>query len=59
MEHVVSDLLLERIDRYSKEDPHGDPIPSGGLIRAGRDIDGGSLQTHVTVARISTKIGIS
>lgn len=31
MEHVVSDLLLERIDRYlghPTEDPHGDPIPS-------------------------------
>ena len=37
MEHVVSDLLLERIDRYlghPTEDPHGDPIPSaaGELI---------------------------
>lgn len=31
MEHVVSDLLLERIDKYlgyPTEDPHGDPIPS-------------------------------
>ena len=31
MEHVVSDLLLERIDSYlghPTEDPHGDPIPS-------------------------------
>jgi DtxR family Mn-dependent transcriptional regulator len=31
MEHVVSDLLLERIDTYlghPTEDPHGDPIPS-------------------------------
>jgi DtxR family Mn-dependent transcriptional regulator len=31
LEHVVSDLLLERIDTYlghPTEDPHGDPIPS-------------------------------
>ncbi len=31
LEHVVSDLLLERIDKYlghPTEDPHGDPIPS-------------------------------
>lgn len=31
MEHVVSDLLLERIDLYlghPTEDPHGDPIPT-------------------------------
>jgi len=31
LEHVVSDLLLERIDQYlghPTEDPHGDPIPS-------------------------------
>ena len=59
MEHVVSDLLLERIDRYlghPTEDPHGDPIPSA----AGELIHGQvetlmecPLQTHVTVARIS------
>lgn len=31
LEHVVSDLLLDRIDQYlghPTEDPHGDPIPS-------------------------------
>ena len=31
LEHVISDLLLERIDLYlghPTEDPHGDPIPS-------------------------------
>ena len=31
LEHVVSDLLLERIDRYLGHptvDPHGDPIPN-------------------------------
>lgn len=31
LEHVISDLLLERMDRFlghPKEDPHGDPIPS-------------------------------
>lgn len=31
MEHVVSDLLLDRMDQYlghPTEDPHGDPIPS-------------------------------
>jgi DtxR family Mn-dependent transcriptional regulator len=39
LEHVVSDLLLERIDRYlghPTEDPHGDPIPSAdGELREG------------------------
>lgn len=37
MEHVVSDLLLERIDTYlghPTEDPHGDPIPSAqGVVQ--------------------------
>lgn len=31
LEHVVSEVLLDRIDRYlghPTEDPHGDPIPS-------------------------------
>ena len=31
LEHVVSDLLLDRMDQYlghPTEDPHGDPIPS-------------------------------
>jgi DtxR family Mn-dependent transcriptional regulator len=39
MEHVVSDLLLDRIDHYlghPTEDPHGDPIPSAeGKLTAG------------------------
>jgi len=38
LEHVVSDLLLERIDKYlghPTEDPHGDPIPSAkGVVAA-------------------------
>lgn len=58
MEHVVSDLLLERIDRFlghPTEDPHGDPIPSA----AGEFVHGEvetliecPLGTEVTVARI-------
>lgn len=39
LEHVVSDLLLDRIDQYlghPTEDPHGDPIPSAeGKLSAG------------------------
>ncbi|MGB0409301.1 MAG: metal-dependent transcriptional regulator [Opitutales bacterium] len=39
LEHVVSDLLLERIDQFldhPTEDPHGDPIPSAeGELRKG------------------------
>lgn len=39
LEHVVSELLLDRIDRflgYPTEDPHGDPIPSAsGELREG------------------------
>ena len=34
MEHAVSDLLVDRIDRYlghPKVDPHGDPIPAADL----------------------------
>ena len=59
MEHVVSDLLLDRIDRYlghPKEDPHGDPIPSaaGELIHGQLEtLMECQLKTHVTVARIS------
>lgn len=38
LEHVVSELLLERIDRFlghPEVDPHGDPIPSAaGELRA-------------------------
>lgn len=40
LEHVISDRLLERIDRYLGEptlDPHGDPIPSAlGEVSARR-----------------------
>ena len=59
MEHVVSDILLERIDRYlghPTEDPHGDPIPTAdGTIVAS---DYGSLITcqlnvTVTVTRVT------
>ena len=59
MEHVVSDLLLERIDGFlghPKEDPHGDPIPSatGELMHGQAEtLMECPLQTHVTVARIS------
>lgn len=39
LEHVISDRLLDRIDRYlghPTEDPHGDPIPSAeGELSAG------------------------
>lgn len=34
MEHAVSDLLIDRIDKflgYPKADPHGDPIPRADL----------------------------
>ncbi|MDQ8193082.1 metal-dependent transcriptional regulator [Coraliomargarita sp. SDUM461004] len=59
MEHVVSDLLLERIDRYlghPTEDPHGDPIPSaegellGGALETLLDCP---LEAPLWVARIS------
>ena len=59
LEHVVSDLLLERMDQYlghPTEDPHGDPIPSA----AGELLHGDSeslvecaLNTSVSVARIT------
>ncbi len=59
MEHVVSDLLLERIDRYlghPTEDPHGDPIPSAeGELRHGsvETLVECPLDAEVSVARIS------
>lgn len=59
MEHVVSDLLLERIDRYlghPTEDPHGDPIPSaeGELVHGQVEtLVECPLETEVMVARIS------
>jgi DtxR family Mn-dependent transcriptional regulator len=58
MEHVVSDLLLERIDRYlghPTEDPHGDPIPSAegelvhGVVETLAECP---LDAEVAVARI-------
>lgn len=42
LEHVVSDLLLERIDIYlghPTEDPHGDPIPSAAGELAEGSVD--------------------
>lgn len=59
MEHVVSDLLLERMDRYlghPTEDPHGDPIPSaeGKLVHDQvESLVECPLETVLTVARIS------
>jgi len=59
LEHVVSDVLLERIDQYlghPTEDPHGDPIPSA----AGELMPGSSeslvaccLDIPLSVARIT------
>jgi DtxR family Mn-dependent transcriptional regulator len=59
MEHVVSDLLLERIDKYlghPTEDPHGDPIPTA----EGKILDGSfeslaecELEAPLSVARIT------
>ena len=46
LEHVQSDMLIERLDSYlghPKYDPHGDPIPNAEgkfTIRAQRSIDG-------------------
>jgi len=59
MEHVVSDLLLQRIDRYlghPTEDPHGDPIPSaeGELRKSSFDtLVECPLNSPLIVARIS------
>ena len=59
MEHVVSDLLLERIDHYLEyptEDPHGDPIPSieGELFRGNLEsLATCPLKKTFSVARIS------
>lgn len=58
LEHVVSDLLLDRMDQYlghPTEDPHGDPIPSAegklsaGSIHSLADCD---LDTELMVERI-------
>ncbi|MEN8661147.1 MAG: metal-dependent transcriptional regulator [Lentimonas sp.] len=59
MEHVVSDLLLERIDKYlghPTEDPHGDPIPSaeGEVLSDNFDsLTNCQVDVDVSVARIS------
>lgn len=59
LEHVISDLLLERIDRYlghPTEDPHGDPIPSaeGELVHGQvESLVECPLNTEMVVARIS------
>ena len=59
LEHVVSDLLLNRIDAllgHPTEDPHGDPIPSAtGEFNLGQleSLVQCPLNTEVTVARIS------
>jgi DtxR family Mn-dependent transcriptional regulator len=59
LEHVVSDRLLERIDKYlghPTEDPHGDPIPSAaGEVFADKfdNLIDCSLNSMVSVARIS------
>ncbi len=58
LEHVVSDLLLDRMDQYlghPTEDPHGDPIPSAdgeltvGSIHSLADCE---LDTDFEVERI-------
>lgn len=59
LEHVVSDLLLERIDKYlghPTEDPHGDPIPSAAGEVNQRSVESLAecpLNEPLTVARIS------
>ncbi len=63
LEHVVSELLLERIDRalgYPKEDPHGDPIPSAaGELReaSARSLADCAPGMSVQVERISDQDG--
>ncbi len=59
LEHVVSDLLLERIDQFlghPTEDPHGDPIPSaeGELLHGNSEsLVEWPLDRLVSVARIT------
>ena len=59
LEHVVSDLLLERIDKYlghPTEDPHGDPIPSAEgeiLVDKFDSLLDCPLNKELAVARIS------
>lgn len=58
MEHVVSDLLLDRMDQYlghPTEDPHGDPIPSAEgklLIGSIHSLADCELDTKLMVERI-------
>ena len=59
LEHVVSDLLLDRIDKklgHPTEDPHGDPIPSaqGELLHGSSEcLIACPLDTQLFVARIT------
>lgn len=59
LEHVVSDLLLERIDRYLGHptvDPHGDPIPNAEGELAARSLQSlldCPLDEPLSVARVS------
>ncbi|MDB2357746.1 metal-dependent transcriptional regulator [Opitutales bacterium] len=59
LEHVVSDLLLDRIDKklgHPTEDPHGDPIPSaeGELLHGSSEcLIACPLDTQLLVARIT------
>ena len=58
LEHVVSDLLLERVDKFLGHptvDPHGDPIPSAeGELSAGsvRSLADCEVDTEFEVERI-------
>lgn len=59
LEHVVSELLLERMDRFlghPTEDPHGDPIPSAAgevCHDASESLVNCPLHTSLLVARIT------
>lgn len=59
LEHVISERLLDRIDRllgYPTEDPHGDPIPTAeGEVNPSQleSLVECPLNTPLTVARIS------
>lgn len=58
LEHVVSDLLLDRMDRFlgfPTEDPHGDPIPTAeGNVEALQTdrLSSGKAGDCLTVSRI-------
>lgn len=53
LEHAVSDLLVERIDKLlgrPKRDPHGDPIPDArGIVRAPNAVQLSSITPPATV----------